>query len=185
MQHSELLALMSQIYRQQMAKKWGFIATEYEMDFWKRAQTATPPTPEDIIGEYEKLKAADFHGFESRFRKLVALTREAGVVPIFMTQPGLAGDVADPVTGLDLSTLVDSMSVRTELFNEKLLELGRELGVLVIDVAAQIPKSTDLYYDLWHYSDAGARVVGEAAYHSLCPFLAERFPGYNITPCPP
>jgi hypothetical protein len=185
MQHSELLALMSQIYRQQMAKKWGFIATEYEMDFWKRAQTATPPTPEDRIDEYDKLKAADFHGFESRFRKLVALTRAAGAVPVFMTQPGLAGDVTDPATGLDLSTLVDSMSVRTELFNEKLLELGRELDVLVIDVAAQIPKSTDLYYDLWHYSDAGARVVGEAAYHSLCPFLAERFPAYNIAPCSP
>lgn len=183
MQHSDLLALMSQIYRQQMAKKWGFIASEYEVDFWKVAETATPPTPQDRASEYKKLEEADFHGFESRFRKLVELTRGIGAVPVFMTQPGLAGNAVDPETGLDLSILVDSMSVRTELFNEKLLQLGRELDVFVIDVTAKIPKSTNLYYDLWHYSDAGARVVGEAAYDSLCPFLAERFPGHDVAPC--
>jgi hypothetical protein len=183
MQHSDLLALMSQIYRQQMAKKWGFIASEYEVDFWKQAQTATPPAPEDRVSEYKKLEEADFYGFESRIRKLVELTRGIGAVPIFMTQPGLAGNAIDPATGLDLSILVDSMSVRTELFNDKLLQLGRELDVFVIDVAAKIPKSTNLYYDLWHYSDAGARVVGETAFDSLCPFLAERFPDHNVAPC--
>jgi hypothetical protein len=154
------------------------------VDFWKRAETAKPPTPQDRASEQKKLQEADFHGFESRFRKLVELTRGIGAVPIFMTQPGLAGNAVDPISGLDLSTLVDSMSVRTELFNEKLLELGRELDVFVIDLATRIPKSTNLYYDQWHYSNAGARVVGETAYAALCPFLAERFPNYNVAPCP-
>ncbi len=93
------------------------------------------------------------------------------------------GNAVDPVTGLDLSKLVDSMAVRTELVNEKLLQLGRELDVFVIDIAPKVPKSTNFYYDLWHYSDAGARAVGEIAYDSLCPFLAERFPGYVVAPC--
>ena len=181
--HSHALALVVQTYRQMRAKEWGFVASEYEVDFRKVAETGNTPTAAQRARELETLVKADYYGFESRVRKLVELTHSIDAIPVFMTQPGLAGDAVDDATNLDLSKLIDSMAIRTELVNRRLIELSRELDFFVIDLASQMPKSTNLYYDLWHFSNAGAEVVAEISYRSLCPYLAEQFPEQVIAPC--
>lgn len=182
--NSHALALVVQTYRQIRAKEWGFVASEYEVDFRKVAETGKAPTAAQRASELETLMEADYYGFESRIRKLVELTRSIDAVPVFMTQPGLAGDAVDDATNLDLSKLIDSMAIRTELVNHKLLELSGELDFFVIDLASQMPKSTNLYYDLWHFSNAGAEEVAEISYRFLCPYLAEQFPEHVIASCP-
>ena len=56
--------------------------------------------------------------------------------------------------------------------------IGRERGVLVIDLAAKMPKSSRLYYDFSHYTNVGAKEVAKIIYDDLSGWLKERFPDY-------
>jgi hypothetical protein len=56
--------------------------------------------------------------------------------------------------------------------------VGREKGVLVIDLAREMPKDSRYYYDLMHFTNAGAARVAQLLDAQLTPFLAEKFPEY-------
>ena len=76
-----------------------------------------------------------------------------------------------------------------ELYNDVTREVGRERGVLVIDLARQMPKNSTYYFDLMHYTNAGAAQVAEIIATHLTPFLARKFPAYyrggTAPPAPP
>jgi len=65
-----------------------------------------------------------------------------------------------------------------ELYNDITREVGREQGVLVIDLAREMPKNSAYYYDLMHFTNAGAARVADLIDARLTPFLAEKFPDY-------
>ena len=65
-----------------------------------------------------------------------------------------------------------------ELYNDVTREVGRERGVLVIDLAREMPKNSTYYYDLMHYTNAGAARVADIIAAQLTPFLARKFPAY-------
>jgi hypothetical protein len=72
-----------------------------------------------------------------------------------------------------------------ELYNEVTREVGRERGVLVIDLARQMPKNSLYFYDLMHYTNAGAAKMAEIIAAQLTPFLAQKFPSYYKGNLPP
>ena len=65
-----------------------------------------------------------------------------------------------------------------ELYNDVVRQRGREAGVLVIDLAREMPKNSAYYYDLMHYTNAGAALVADIVAAHLTPFLAKKFPAY-------
>jgi hypothetical protein len=65
-----------------------------------------------------------------------------------------------------------------ELYNGVVRQRGKEAGVLVIDLAREMPKNSAYYYDLMHYTNGGAALVADIVAAQLTPFLARKFPAY-------
>ena len=102
--------------------------------------------------------------------------------PVFLTQPVLYGPGVDDLTGINLATLRVTPDLNgdagwevLELYNDVVRQRGREAGVLVIDLAREMPKNSAYYYDLMHYTNAGAALVADIVAAQLTPFLARSF----------
>ena len=114
--------------------------------------------------------------------------------PVFLTQPVLYGPGVDDLTGINLATLRVTPDMNgdlgwevLELYNDVVRQWGREADVLVIDLAREMPKNSAYYYDLMHYTNAGAALVADIVAAHLTPFLAKKFPAYytgSATPTP-
>ncbi len=120
--------------------------------------------------------------FEERLLWLLKITRDNGIEPVLLTQPVVYGPVKDDLTGLDLGKIEVAKGMNgevtwevLELYNNVTRRVGAELGVLVIDEAREMPKSSRYYYDLVHFSNAGAEKFAEIAARGLSPYLADKF----------
>ena len=142
----------------------------------------------------ERHRERSLPGYRSRVRELVARARAHGIEPLLLTQPALYGGDRDDVTGVSLRWIeVDArqqihggLAWRIlEEYNDAVREVGKSEGVLVVDLARELPKSSRLYYDFVHFSDQGAREVAALTARAICPHLAARFPGYVAAACPP
>lgn len=131
--------------------------------------------------------------YASRVHALVARSRALGMEPVLITQPALYGNVVDPGTKVFLGTLeVDAEQQLhgglawnlLELYNDVLREEGRSSGVLVIDLAAELPKDSRLFYDFVHFNNDGSAAVARIVAGRLCPYLAARFPSHVTADCP-
>jgi lysophospholipase L1-like esterase len=131
--------------------------------------------------------------YASRVSELVALSRRLGIEPVLVTQPALYGNVVDPETKVFLGTLEVSADLGLhgalawsllELYNDAVREVGRERGVLVIDLAHELPKTSRLFYDFVHFNNDGSAAVADIVAARLAPFLAARFPRYRTGECP-
>ena len=69
-----------------------------------------------------------------------------------------------------------------ELYNGITRKVGREDGVLVIDLARKMPKNSKYYYDFMHYTNSGSEKVAAIIFQELEPYLAQKFPGYTLHP---
>ncbi len=123
--------------------------------------------------------------YKARLEKLITLCQEHTIMPVLLTQPVVYGEVVDEATGVDLGHrfVGDDLDGATawqvlELYNDVTREVGRERGVLVIDLAREMPKNSTYYYDLMHFTNAGAARVGDIIYTHLRPVLAQKFPAY-------
>jgi len=123
--------------------------------------------------------------YKARLEKLMVLCREYHIVPVLLTQPVLYGQGADVTTGVDLGRRLVARDMSgalawevLELYNDVTREVGEEQGVLVIDLAREMPKDSRYYYDLMHYTNRGAARVAGIISASLKPFLAREFPEY-------
>jgi lysophospholipase L1-like esterase len=135
--------------------------------------------------------------YKTRLEKLITICREHTILPVVVTQPVLYGGGVDEASGVDLDHrfVAQDMDGATawqvlELYNDITREVGREQGVLVIDLARQMPKNSTYYFDLMHYTNAGAAQVAEIIAAQLTPFLVRKFPSYykgpisSLTPTP-
>ena len=126
--------------------------------------------------------------FEARLRRLLQVTKDNGIVPVLLTQPVVYGQVMDDLTGLDLGKILVAKGMNgevgwqvLELYNDATRRVGAEAGVLVIDEAREMPKSSRYYYDLNHFSNAGAEKFADIAARGLSPYLAAKFGSFAKT----
>ena len=120
--------------------------------------------------------------YEARLRRLLTITEDHHILPVLLTQPVVYGKAIDDVTGLDLGKIVVANGMNgevgwqvLELYNAVTRRVGAEEHLLVIDEAREMPKSSRYYYDLMHFSNAGAEVFADIAARRLSPYLAEKF----------
>jgi lysophospholipase L1-like esterase len=144
------------------------------------------------LGLVEQYRERSLPGYRSRVRELVRASRAHGIEPVLLTQPALYGGDRDDVTGVNLRWIeVDAkrqiyggLAWRIlEEYNDVVREVGRVEGVLVVDLARELPKSSRLFYDFVHFGDEGARQVGWIVARELCPMLAQRFPQHVARAC--
>lgn len=118
---------------------------------------------------------------KKNYLELIKISKENGILPIFITQPTLYGPGVDPTTGVNLETMIiqsgnanfgqgltgKEMWQMTNSYNELLKTTARENNVPVIDLANLMPRDSKYYYDYIHFSKAGARKVANI----LSPFI--------------
>src|SRR5262249_30222496 len=144
---------------------------------------------EDLL----QMHRAHLPGYAERLEELVRLCRDAGMEPVFLTQPALYGEAVDDVTGADLAVVeVDRERLLNgrgawellEMYNDVTRTVGGQQGVLVVDVARALPKSSHNFYDFVHFTNEGAAGVARITFASLCPLLSRRFPQHVTQACP-
>jgi len=120
--------------------------------------------------------------FEERLRRLLKVTKDDEIFPVLLTQPVVYGSGIDDATGVDLGKIVVANGMNgevgwqvLELYNDVTRRVGAAEGVLVIDTAREMPKSSRYYYDLMHFSNAGAEKFADLAAQHLCPHLAKKY----------
>lgn len=152
--------------------------------------TYTGRRPEKALREHRE---RFLPGYRDRLRSLVKACRRAQIVPVFVTQPALYGPVVDDRTGIDLGTVVvnDEQKINgalawdiLELYNEVTREVGGIESVEVIELARALPKSSRLFYDFVHFTDAGAQATAAIVAPPLCLVLAREFPSSRVLACP-
>lgn len=141
----------------------------------------TNPRMEMTNDEIEAL-AADYEpsvrAYGKRLSMIIRESRDAGIEPVFLTQPALVGNVFDPTTGVDLSKLVDHPDRNgagewrvLESYNDAMRQLAADHGVFLIDLAHKLPKDSRYFLDFIHFSNDGAREVGRIVAAELGPHL--------------
>lgn len=175
---SEVYSLGLNIYRYFVAQGRGLHHIEVNLK-----SQGTLDVPADVQREtLRKYRDESLKYYRDRLEKLVRVSRANGIEPVLITQPTLYGPGIDPVTGVDLEKikLGDNlngamMHAVMEMYNDTLRQVGAENGVLVIDLAREMPRNSAYYYDYLHYTEAGAAEVAQIIYRDLGPFLGKRF----------
>lgn len=191
--HSELLALGVDIYRYRQARRQGLIQGEaFSM---KDRQIDLRTSERREVSESEGARLVELHrehyvpAYAERVNQLVQRSRANGIEPILITQPLLLGPAVDDVTGVKLGELAWGETNGAviwqvlELYNDAVRSEGKQEGVLVVDLARQLPKSSRYFYDYVHYTNAGAALAARIIYRDVCPFLSDRYPDERAGAC--
>lgn len=187
--YSEVVSLFLNMYRSFTAYQAGLIHSQ--IDLTKQGYLDVPEeTQKQFVAKHTGKFLSDYEG---RLRRIVEICRAAGIEPVFLTQPLLAGFGTDDVTGVDLARVKTEGPEQSgkmywdllEAYNDKTRQVGRENGILVIDVARELPKTSRYFYDFLHYTPQGAEAIAAIINKSLCPMLNTKFPQYASHPCSP
>jgi lysophospholipase L1-like esterase len=183
--HSELAAAALNLYRYYFPKSvmMNHQNDPQEIDYKK--------LPHFVVSEEARAAIIKDHRehylgpYKNRLEKLVTICREHNILPVLVTQPVLYGGGVDKATGVDLDHrfVAKGMDGATawqllELYNDVTRQVGREHGLLVIDLARELPKNSNYFFDLMHYTNAGAAKVADIIDAHLSPYLARKFPAY-------
>ena len=140
---------------------------------------------EDTIRHALKLQQPLVNGYERRMRALIDTCLRNNIKPVLVTQPILCGNITDRLSGLDLARvkIVPGMngelwSRKLDMYNAVVKRLAQEYGLLCIDLAAMLPKSTKYYYDFVHYNNAGTHKIVELMAPQLEAYLKNEFSKY-------
>ncbi len=182
--HSEVFAVALNFYRYFNAAVMG--ATHKEINL----NETTKISEEVKANLLQRLRDKFLKGYEKRLNELIQISNDNGIIPVFITQSALYGDTIDDVTNIDLANVRVNLKTngkfaweKMELYNEVLRQTGKSKGVLVIDLAKEMPKSSRYYYDWTHYTNEGAEKAAGIIYKFLCPFLAKKFNEYSVNDC--
>jgi lysophospholipase L1-like esterase len=180
--HSELAATLLNLYRWWRTRRIEDLgAMPKPVALRDRPRHAVPPA---VAARLWREQDGRLAAFRDRLERLVALDRGHGMAPVLITQPTLLGGV-DARTGLDTrpmevelwEKLDGALAWRLlERYNDVTRQVGRERGVLTIDLARELPKDSTFFYDFFHFTNQGADRVGAIVHDKLAPWLAARYP---------
>jgi lysophospholipase L1-like esterase len=174
---SEVYSLGLNIYRYFIARNRGLHHVEVDL----KAQGTLEVAAGDQDKTMRKYREA-LPYYRYRLEKLIRVSRDHGIEPVFITQPTLYGPGIDPATGVDLGKVKLGENLNgalmyavIEMYNDTLRQVAAKDQVLLIDLARELPRNSAYYYDYLHYTEAGAAEVAEIIYRELRPFLAGHF----------
>lgn len=213
--HSKILLYISELRRRYLADRYrlGYQTVNFE-SFMKddelitlshdsqereidlKALKTRRPDLKIVKKELEAQKAV-MDSVRENILKLISISRQHGITPVFITQPALFGGEIDPTTGVNLDKMVlqsgnvgwgqgltgKEMWMMLEAYNDLTREVGREKNIKVIDLARKMPKDSIYYYDFVHYSKPGAQLVSQLIYDELCPYLVNAFDSLSQAKC--
>jgi len=179
---SEVYSLEQNLYHYFIAQSRGLRHAEINLRKVEILDHPSESNAQQILQDY-RTNSVPF--FAQRLEKLIQISRVHGIEPVLITQPTLYGPGVDPVTGVNLATLKvqDSLNGRMmfdciELYNEVTRQVAQKDGVMLIDLARELPHNSAYYYDYLHYTESGAAEVAAIVDRHLAPWLAHRYPKF-------
>jgi hypothetical protein len=149
-----------------------------------RALVARQPWDEfaDARGKRLKSDKARFvHEFAMNLQTMVCVCKAHEIVPVLMTQGNRVIDHPDPVVaayinqyGNDTGINYQQFKELYDAFNDTIREVGRKNGIMVIDLAREIPPNKNFFYDLVHFNDAGSELAAQIIAARLQEIIAPR-----------
>ncbi len=186
--YSEVLIIALNTYRYIKAKNMGLTHnTEINLEEVSKETIDISKENEFLVKQMHKEKY--LNGYEMRLRRLIDISRENGIEPVFITQPALYGGVIDDITRVNLAQIkLGDINGELgwevlELYNDITRKVGIRENVFVIDLAKELPKSSRYYYDWAHYTNEGAVRVADIIYEHLCLFLERKHIGNLSRDC--
>jgi lysophospholipase L1-like esterase len=172
--HSELLSFAQNVYRASRAHQAGFGHSEVDLRTVNRL-SLDERTMEAELQRHQRLY---LDSYAERVGSIVKISRRSGIEPVLVTQPALFGETVDPTTGVDLATVQVNGGAngalawrRLEMYNDVTRRIANRDGVLLIDLAHEMPKDSRLFYDFLHFTNAGAERVGLLIAAGLAPHI--------------
>lgn len=95
---------------------------------------------------------ADLPAYKTRVSDLATKCLKHGIRPVFVTQPLLYGGEYWEVM---------------QLYNKSVIEICKELNIQCIDLANELKKDQDYFYDDMHYTNIGADSVSAIIYRQI------------------
>jgi lysophospholipase L1-like esterase len=188
-EHSAIVSTVLNLLRYREARKLNRVHSELQIR-WARVLTPDRERARAMMVEHRERYLP---GYAARVEGLVRQCRTLGMEPVLITQPALYGNVVDPATKVFLGTLEVDADQQLygalawnllEAYNDVVRDLGRRQGVLVVDLARELPKDSHLFYDFVHFNNDGSKAVAAIVSRRLCPFLAARYAAYVTSACP-
>ena len=158
-------------YRLHLAKQVHFDGSTVRSKSFSVPLPTEPATGDEYIpvpGDDRILTSLPL--FRRNVERLISVVRSIGATPVFLTQPLLIEDSPQWAGVRARSTWMKKEKVHLtgdgyarllDRFNEVLLDICAHRDAPCLDLAGLVPHSTDYYYDLVHYNDAGAKLIGE------------------------
>jgi lysophospholipase L1-like esterase len=120
--------------------------------------------------------------YSKRIEKLISISKNNNITPIFITQPALYGNLIDPTSGVNLAKMKINDGVNGELawkilqlYNSITKKIGNQNNIFVIDLASEMPKDSKYYYDPIHYTDLGSKEISNVISRHLINYLSSNF----------
>ncbi|RJR40932.1 MAG: SGNH/GDSL hydrolase family protein [Deltaproteobacteria bacterium] len=119
---------------------------------------------------------ADKEKIISDFRKnlqlFIEICRTQKIIPVLMTMQNRLKQVPDAVTLKEFRRLSSDLSYEEfknlfDAMNGAIRSQGRENGVMVIDLAREIPQEKEFIYDMVHLNDTGCKKVAKIISNGL------------------
>ena len=179
-------------WRYYLASKQKLIYTQLDLSKAKLQ-------PEDIDFDISHLQQAEkpyVEAYHGRIVELIDMSNQAGVTPVFMTQPLFYGCDTDPSSGIEFKKLSVTtlklglksacyFSQRMELYNDALRRACHEYDVHLIDVARKMPHNSQLYYDYVHHNKLGQKELARIASENMLLYFEQRSEKTKITKLKP
>jgi len=176
--YSKLSALILNARRSWLAREMG--VSHANVDYESYGVLTLSNAKIELL--LEKHRTRFIPSYQTRLRRLIETTLELGIVPILVTQTAAAGDIIDPTTGVDISSVKLSDEVNGAAwgqvireYNQATLAVAADMNLLAIDMASLFPADTAYYYDFVHFANLGSKAFGGLMARELCPWLAEYF----------
>ncbi len=176
--HLETVSCLSNLYLYLTYKKTGI--THGNLDL-KSAKTASISKEEKSrIIEAEKLNAK---AYTERLSRLAEEARKNSIEPIFISQAALCRKAADKTSKINIGRVrlenkfvnCETFSEVLDLYNRAMAETAKRENVFFIDAAGLMPIDSALYYDLFHFNNAGAEVFAEKISGPVRKFLKNKY----------
>lgn len=183
-ENSEVLNLALNLVRGWRAQKFNNTTNEnFVPDSVQRRPLADTVVQRRLAAQKPYLEA-----YRDRLQQLVDTCLAWHILPVLMTQPNLFGVGKDPVTHADLELYPTDPKDRDmngrliwemlEQYNDVVRAVCAERGATLIDLARMMPKNSVYYYDMSHFTNAGAMLVAQLVAGRLMPVLRQKFPGH-------
>jgi lysophospholipase L1-like esterase len=179
--HSQLVNTMLNLWRNHLAKEKN-VTHNISFSLLNQQPIKLPDSTIQLRLSSQIPLLKEYH---QRLNELIRLCRSNRIEPVFITQPSLMGNATDSISGVDLATFpIGKMNgglfwQLLELYNQETKKSAAESGLLLIDLAHELPKNSAYYYDAIHYNNKGNIKVGEIISDRMLPWLKRRFPQYS------